>query len=278
MFFKIKIKYRFILLKYILYSLLKKSSGVECNDKKIIVSLTTYPKRLNVVHLAIESLLNQTIKPCKIILWLSGDEISEFSVPLSIKKLVRRGLEIRFMNGNLKSYKKLIYSIEEFPDYNIITCDDDAIYPSWFIDGLYAKHNEFPHCVVAYRCALMKKKNKSLLTPYLNWKAASGGVPSYNLFPTGVGGIFYPCGSLNSSVFQRDLFIKLAPSADDVWFKAMALINNTKTVMAKDSCIEFLTIEGTQDCGLWHKNVIEKQNDKQLKNVFDYFDLYGLIE
>ena len=39
-------------------------------ENDIIISLTSYASRVQTVHLTIESLLNQTIKPNKIILWL----------------------------------------------------------------------------------------------------------------------------------------------------------------------------------------------------------------
>lgn len=46
-------------------------SGVDV-ENEMIVSLTTYGKFINKVHITIESLLEQTVKPKKIILWV-GD-------------------------------------------------------------------------------------------------------------------------------------------------------------------------------------------------------------
>ena len=66
--------------------------------------------------------MNQTIKPDKIILWLAKDELSDGKVPQKILKLKSRGLDIKIVNENLKSYKKLVYTISEFPTSNIITC------------------------------------------------------------------------------------------------------------------------------------------------------------
>ena len=40
----------------------------------LIISLTSYPERIEFVHLAIKSLLNQAILPSKIILWLAESE------------------------------------------------------------------------------------------------------------------------------------------------------------------------------------------------------------
>ena len=111
------------IIKYRLYNLLKKSSGINTHSKsqQLIVSLTTYPKRFNVVYLTIESLMNQTMKPDKIILWLKKEELSYGKIPQKILKLKSRGLDIRIVNENLRSYKKLVYAVEEFPTSNIIT-------------------------------------------------------------------------------------------------------------------------------------------------------------
>ncbi len=275
-----ELKNKLDVLKYRLYNLIKKSSGVnsQIRSRQLIVSLTTYPKRFNVVYLTIESLMNQTIRPDKIILWLAKDELSCGDIPHKIFKLKSRGLDIRVVDENLKSYKKLVYTIEEFKGCNIITCDDDIIYPTFFIEGLYEKFKEFPDSIVAYRCALIQKIDKSTLKPYLNWSSPKSSEPSYNLFPTGVGGILYPSHSLHSKVLDKELFLKLSPLGDDIWFKAMALLNNTKTVMVNEKSIEFPLIKGSQDDALWHTNVTENKNDEQLKNVFDYFKLYDFIE
>jgi hypothetical protein len=46
-----------------------------------------------------------------------------------------------------------------------------------------------------------------------------------SIFPTGVGGILYPPKCLCEEATDKELFMKLAPYADDIWFWAMALIN-----------------------------------------------------
>ena len=50
-----------------------KDIGVTNNkrDTKLIVSLTTFPGRINSVHKTISTLLTQTLKPDEVILWLA---------------------------------------------------------------------------------------------------------------------------------------------------------------------------------------------------------------
>ena len=267
------------IIKYRLYNLLKKNVGTNIDNEEnsqLIVSLTTYPKRFDVVFLTIESLLNQTVKPQKVILWLIRQELEGKKIPSNILKLKSRGLEIRIVNENYKAYNKLIFTLDAFPESNIITCDDDIIYPTNFIEKLLKRHKELPDCIIAYRCTLMKKCENTL-SPYISWNASEQQDPAFDLFPTGVGGILYPPHSLHEKVLDTNLFLKLSPFNDDIWFKGMALLNGTKTAMVNANSIEFPIIKGSQDDALWHINVTENKNDEQLKNVFDYFNLYDYI-
>lgn len=271
---------RIIIFKYRIYNLFRKKSGINTKVRNIdiIVSLTTYPKRFDVVFLTIESLLNQTIKPDKIILWLSRKEIDEDSVPKKIKKLQNRGLTIKFTSTNLKSYEKLIYAIDTYKNSLIITIDDDTIYPRYFIAELLNTYKKYPNCIIAYRCSFIKKLDDTKLAPYLSWENIKIKGPSFNLFPTGAGGILYPPNSLNQEVFNSDVFLRLCPLGDDIWFKAMALLNGTQTVMVYNKSMEFPTIPGSQENALWYENVTEQKNDEHLKNIFDLYKLYKYLE
>jgi len=267
--------------KYRLYSQICKKIGIETNSpRKLIISLTTYPQRFDVVHITIETLLHQTLKPDMIILYLSKEELSDVKIPRHIEKLQDRGVTIKVVDENLKSYNKLVYAIEEYSDYNIVTVDDDILYPVDFLENLYHQHIKYPNEVIAYRCSWMSKKDDFELTPYLSWENANNVLaPSYDLFFTGVGGVLYPPNSLNKEVTNKKLFLKLAPSADDIWFKAMSLLNNKKVMQVTKTFKGFPIInQKSQESALWKINNGLNQNDIQLKNVFDYFELYEYID
>ncbi|MBK2267565.1 glycosyltransferase family A protein [Francisella philomiragia] len=266
------------MLRYNIINLLSKKKGISGEwDKKIVVSLTTYSKRINLVYIAIESIMNQTLQADKIVLWISSQDLENGEVPWRLEKLKRRGLDIYIIDENIKSYKKLIYSIEKFTDSVIITCDDDTLYPRYFIEEIYKKHLLYPKAIIGYRCSYMLRDSSNQLCPYKEWANKQVKTPSFNLFPTGVGGILYPNGSLNKKISNKELFLQLAPTGDDIWFKAMGLLNNTKTISVFDRFIEFPSILSTNDDALWHENIGNNKNDEQLKNVFDYFNLYNYI-
>jgi len=59
-------------------------SGEKYCDNEVIVSLTAFDRRLYEVYLAIEPIMQQTLKPNRIILWLS-DKLKNMDIPLLCK-------------------------------------------------------------------------------------------------------------------------------------------------------------------------------------------------
>jgi hypothetical protein len=100
----------------------------DIRDKSVIVSFTTYGEQIHEVHYVIKSIMAQTIRPNKIVLWLDESEFSESDIPLTLSSLYEFGLEIGFVS-NIKSYKKYIPTAKKYPKDIIITIDDDFIYP-----------------------------------------------------------------------------------------------------------------------------------------------------
>ena len=72
---------------------------------KIIVSFTSYPKRMKTVHKVVESLLNQTICADEIILFLSILEFPqrEEDLPVELLNMIgKKGFKIEWVEDNLK--------------------------------------------------------------------------------------------------------------------------------------------------------------------------------
>lgn len=59
--------------------------------QKIVVSLTSYPARIDTVWLTIETLLRQSMKPDELILWLADEQFP--SKDLLPKKLISQTKE-----------------------------------------------------------------------------------------------------------------------------------------------------------------------------------------
>jgi len=238
---------------------------------RVVVSLTSYPPRVNRVWLTIESLLRQSEKPDRIILWLSKDQIpSKKSLPKKLLSLESRGLEIKLRGGDLKSHKKYYYAFLEFPACNIITVDDDVFYNTNTIANLLELNRRFPTKICCNH-AVEILKNNGEVTPYRKWRATSKYFgPTSKIMPIGIGGVLYPPNSLYKDVLIKELFLELCNTADDVWLNAMARLNGTEVVRS-DYFSKYLPVTTFKDSPLHNKNNLHGANDRQINNLIKYY-------
>jgi len=246
-------------------------------ETELIVSFTSYSVRIHDVHLVVESIAQQSLKPNRLLLWLDENEFTLDSIPLILHRQMERGLEVRFC-PNYRSYKKLIPTLKEFPDANVITIDDDFFYPHDMIEALSKEHALYPEYIIGHRAHKIKKEISGELLPYTKWEFETiESKASAFIFLTSGAGTFFPKHCFSKEVFNSDSFLSLCPNADDVWFKAMSLYSNIKCKKVNDTRDfgqRFILIPTNQDIGLFNSNVTESFNDKQLKSVFDKYDLY----
>jgi hypothetical protein len=248
--------------------------NTEPREELYVVSLTSFPARINDVWIAIECLLRQTFKPDKIILCLAITQFPDKKVPDSLKKLESRGLEVRFCEEDLRAHKKYLYTLKEFPSANIITVDDDAYNDNRMLESLYLLHKKYPQHIVSNRVHKMKFNKDKTLKPYRKWKHnISKENPSHLLFATGVGGVLYPPNSLHPEIFNIEVFKKICFLADDIWLKCMALKQGTKVVTNATYNKDPLTIRKSQMEKLVSANVLSGGNDKQLRDVCAHYNI-----
>jgi Glycosyl transferase family 2 len=255
---------------------IQKVSKDSKRSKKVIVSMTSFPGRINTVWITLESLLRQSYKPDKIILWLSEEQFDGYkSLPKSLLRLQKKGITIRFCEDDLRSHKKYYYAFKEYPNEIIVTVDDDVIYPSDTLKTLVELHEIYPNCICCHRAHKIKLNSDDTIASYKEWiqnpKDFTG--PSKLLCPTGVSGVLYPPGSVNTEVFNKNSIKNLCLFADDLWLKVMSLLNNTKVIKSSKYPTEFITVNSSQEYSLSKYNVEKNKNDSQLKAILSQYDL-----
>jgi hypothetical protein len=238
---------------------------------ELIVSLTSYPPRFGVVHLTLRSILNQTVRPDRIILWVATSDAD--AVTRKMNSLVGEGVEIRYV-PNVQSYKKLVFALSEFPEAFIATADDDVCYPVDWLEILVEGYKSNPGFITCHRAHRLTSIGSSTLAPYMSWEWDVQDViarhPSIDLLPTGLAGILYPPHSLHPDVTNSALFMELCPTADDLWFYWMA--RRAGTMYRKvGGVFEHYYWPGTQDEALFDHNSVE--NDHQLRKLVDQFGM-----
>ncbi len=223
--------------------------GVTTEKRKtqLIVSLTSFPARIGTVHLAINTLLQQTVKPDRVILWLADSQFpaKEDELPENLLKLRELGLEIKWCE-DIKSYKKLVPALREFPDDIIVTADDDILYVENWLESLYSEYQTAPELIYARRGRRVYIDNNTIKQKDLPENA---GVSFQNRIAGGSGCLFPP-GSLYKDIFNHDLIMNLIPTHDDVFFWAMGVLNDRKIKMVKSSDNNIYAIPEVQKYGL----------------------------
>lgn len=250
-------------------------------DKKLIISLTSYGRRLYDVCYTIESIMRQTVRSNKIVLWI--DEADRNNIPNSLKALTHCGLEIIVTPENIRSYKKLYHSLLKYPEDVIVTVDDDLIYEFDLLERLVGAYRETPDAICAARCHRVRFDSEGNLLPYNQWKwhYRNPSISGLN-FLTGVGGVLYPPHSLAQEVTDMDTFTTLAPTADDVWFYFMAIKNRTlirKIATRNPGGDDYMENYAFHDEGLMQVNTKgECLNDVQIRAVADHYKLNDLLK
>ena len=254
--------------------LLKSKSSKILRERKsdflpVIISFTTIKSRLNKVEITVRSLLNQSKQPEFIFLWLNEND--KDSIPSSLKKLEGEVFKIFFTNRT-SSHRKLIHTLERFPEKIVITCDDDFIYDFHWLEKLYNEHTHFPNSIIGNQTRQIKYDKEGNLLDYKFWVNNDRNKPE-NLLAIGAAGILYPPKSLAEIAINYDLALELAPKADDLWFKAMALLNNTEVRQSSNVPKNLIPIFGTQKVSLKKENVDKNMNVIQWQKLSQYFNL-----
>jgi hypothetical protein len=252
----------------------KSGLNIEKREIQYIVSLTSFPGRINEVWTTVETLLRQSFKPDQIILWLSEVQFPDKVIPQSISNLRDRGLQIEFVKDDIRSHKKYFYAFKKFPESNIITVDDDVYYPKDTLKYLIDAHQINKYAVVSNRAHKMTFKDKRL-RPYKKWQHnfKSSNDCSYLYVPTGVGGVLYPPKSYNEDIFTEEVFKQICFMADDLWLKVATLRNNTPVMITPFFNKDLLTVGKSQNVKLVSSNSMGGGNDTQLASVLKHFNM-----
>lgn len=196
---------------------------------QVVVSLTSFPAAIPYAVEAVKSILRGSVLPDKLVLYVTLSQFKENEMPQQLLTLAKENpiFEIRNYDCDIRSYRKLIPALNDFPDAVIVTIDDDVKYHPDMLRELLDLHAQIPDAVLAHRA---KKINVG--KPYRKWRKWRWYHflfrrihRSYLNMQTGCAGVLYPPHSLKADMLDVELFTKLAPSTDDIWFWAAGVAN-----------------------------------------------------
>ena len=242
-------------------------------EQRIIVSLTTYPKRIKTIWLTIETLMRQSVKPDEIVLWLAASQFEDglCSLPENLLRLQDRGLTIRFCD-DLRSHKKYYYALQEYPKDLVILTDDDMFYPRDTIQKLIRMHKKWPNDSCCITAQVIEPNFQAMPSLWRNPRLDEHNLQHTSQIQAFTGsGTLIPPDALPSETFEKEIFQHLCFYADDLWITFMAQRNGTKISTLKKWRPFPICIYGTAEGSLYYINGEGKQNDIQWQNLLDYY-------
>ena len=201
---------------------------------QVIVSLTSFPAAIPYAVEAIRSVLNGSVLPDKVVLYLDTQKFPDGILPTELEDLKAESpiFEVRFDEAEIRSYKKLIPALSDFPNDIIVTIDDDIAYHSNMLRDLVRLNKQFPNAIIAHRV-----RKAILNAPYRKWRKYKfydfifkKYHFDYHAMQTGVGGVLYPPHALDEEMLDSSLFMSMAPTNDDIWFWTAAVSKGTYVI------------------------------------------------
>ena len=126
----------------------------------IVVSITSWIKRIGYVKKVIESIMDNTIQPDRVYLNLSKSEFVNIELPKDLVAYFESDerLIINWVDGeNTKTMKKVFPILQYLNDDDIIiTADDDIIFPNDLIESRIKDFNDFDrkYSITSNKCSI----------------------------------------------------------------------------------------------------------------------------
>ena len=250
-----------------------RKSPLSGKEDGIIVSLTSFPARIDGLWITLESLFRQSVRPDRIVVALTHEEFpgGMKDLPESLTRFSSLGVEIVFLPSNLKCHNKYLYALQKYPNASVVTVDDDCYYRKDTIERLIYLRDKYPGAVCCNIGAIIDKDH---FHEYAFWKKSSSErEPDYRNVALGFAGVLYPSGLPVDSFCDKDTAKTLAPTADDLWLKAVETVSGIK-VATGPFFPKPVNIKSSQKVSLRKINKgIENRNNLQWKALDEHFQL-----
>lgn len=247
------------------------SSQSVLGDTPVVVSLTSYGRRISSVALGIESIGRGAARPSRMILWL--DDPDRFAArPKALRRLERRGLEVK-LTENFGPHTKYFPYVRSLPLHRLplVTADDDIIYPQRWLSDLHEAHLAHPQEVNCHWASVVTCMDGNI-TEYVRWPNCTSTLPRHAHIGLGVSGVIYPPRMLNALSSHGQAFLTRSPSADDIWLHWVALRSGIRVRQVSATPRHFSLIPRTQKLTLMRTNNAT-ENDRWIRGLYTPTDV-----
>lgn len=237
---------------------------------RLIVSMTSYPPRYPWLYRTLLSLLDQTVRPDHILLWVAHGDFEK--LPDEVLALQSDRLVIQTCD-DLRNFKRLVPALDRYPGSFITFADDDMYYPDTWLEGLVTAYDPADPTVVCYRGSRIEYSADGKLASYRTWRDArdkKSELPSTDLLPVNQTGVLYPPGSLPPHAGDYELIQKLSPTSDEVWLFFMWRFAGWRVRRVPGDLPPFAEWPGSQQEALWRMHRGGKK-DEHFQAMAEYY-------
>jgi hypothetical protein len=249
-----------------------KKPRISARTCDVPISITSWMPRKDPLPLVLLSMIEQSLRPVDVHVWLCAED-QEMIAARHRDFFAEHGVQFHEVD-NIGPHKKWLPLIESGHETPFVIADDDTYYPWDWFEGLVKEGAKHPREIIAHRCHEISLQANGMPEPYAVWQRGVTGQieSSHYLFAVGCGGTLVRPAAIAEEFRSRELINKLCHRADDVWLKA-AYIHSGYKVRKSNYDFPSLDYPGTTQSGLAVTNVDQGENDQQLQQVFQYFDL-----
>lgn len=114
--------------------------------EQIVVSLTSWSKRIGNIPIVLDTIFAQTVQPDAIVINLSLDEFPTRELPANVQSYIDAydRIRVNWVVHDTRVWKKFLPTLLLYPDALILPIDDDILYPPTMIEGFMQAHAKYP--------------------------------------------------------------------------------------------------------------------------------------
>ena len=114
--------------------------------EQLIISLTSWSKRLPNLPAVLDTIWAQTIQPDMVVLNLSLQEFPKKNLPAFLSDYIIKHdrLQVNWVQENTRVWKKFLPTFALYPDALVLPIDDDILYPPTLVEDMLQAHAKYP--------------------------------------------------------------------------------------------------------------------------------------
>ena len=129
-----------------------------------------------------------------------------------------------------------IYVLRDYPNDHLFTLDDDLIYPTNTISSVIAVSKMYPNCIIGRYSNQIGIDEIGNVRFISTKKRDIAFHPSWSTFIGSGGGTLFPAGFLPEIAKDKDTFMTICKTADDIWLNTMCRFSGHNVIAIMNRC------------------------------------------